>query len=73
MQESEADKKELPPAVATVDKSTETTEEYPAPTTTELEKEEAPEIKEERGSGKPDTEAEEEEVAEKVVPKSMSI
>ena len=71
VQEPEADKGKLPPAVVTVDKSTETTEEYPAQTTTEPEKEEVAEIKEESGSGKP--EIEEEEVEEKVMPRSRSI
>ena len=66
-----ADKEILPPAVVTLDKSTETTEEYPVQTTTEPEKEEVAEVKEETGSGSP--EIVEEEVEEKVVPRSRSI
>ena len=67
-----ADKEILPPAVVTVDKSTETTEEYPVQTTTEAEKEEVAEIKEESGSGSGKPEVDEE-VEEKVVSRSRSI
>ena len=68
-----AAKEKLPPAVVTVDKSTETTEEYPAQTSTEPEKEEVAEIKEESGSGSGKPEVDEEEVEEKVVSRSRSI
>ena len=70
VQEPEVDKEKLPPAIVTVDKSTETTEQYPAPTATEPEKGEVAEIKEETGSAEPEVE---EEVGEEVVPQSMSV
>ena len=73
VQEPEVDKEKLPPAVVTVDKSTETTQEYPAQTTTVPEKEEVTEIKKETGSGSGKPEVEEEEVEEKVVPRSRFI